>query len=158
MEELPRIVLGGARLILPKYLVAYIDATEDSSSQDEPPDQNSIDKKPSVRKHFSGGRGTESTSIRKVLSFTTNTLRGNNRTSGTKSPQGLKCQIQFPSVIERFVPKSATVRILYLIFWPVTLFYFFCIYLPMELWKYIQSLHVYKVSVEISLRKNELIR
>lgn len=48
--------------------------------------------------------------------------------------------------------------VLCIFFWPITLLYVFSIHLPLMTLKHIQSLPIYKVSLEISLKKSDLIR
>ena len=137
MEELPRMIFGGAQLLLPKSFAKFSQNVDNDSS-------------PSGR--CLSARSAEYTPNKEMNSLTRNIKPGG------KSPHWMQYQVQISPIIEEFIPKSTLMKILYLIFWPVTLFYLLYIYLPMKIWGYVQSLHVYKVSLEISLRKNELIR
>ena len=158
MEELPRIIFGGAKLFLRGAFGAEI-----HSHQGTPPSRNSDNNKPPSRRSSSStitGESAGQGSNDGVNSSKRNTPHKKSCKYGEKeeSPQQAAFQAQLSPLIDAFIPKSFLMRILYLICWPITLFCFFYIYLPMKLWEYIQSLHVYKVSLQISLRKNELIR
>ena len=144
-------ILRGAQLLLPKFLANYIGVNRKCSNQDTPPSRDAENKNVPFRRSPSGG-GAAVTPNDEMNSSTKDIKSEEN------SPHWAQYQIQISPMIEQFIPKSTFMRILYLVFWPITLFCFLYIYLPLKTWRYIQSLHVYKVSLEISLRKNELIR
>ena len=163
-------IINSAKLLAPTFLTNWIDGV----SQIEKPKLQQGTPSPPCKKNssscsgccaFSSNHSSNDNSRSNMTDNRTPTQRAPNSSerpnrfetpslSHRRSPSRLQNFIEF----DKFIPKSLFWQILYIFFWPITLLYFLNVHVPLAMLKYLQSLSLYKVGLEISIKKSEHIR